>query len=349
VLRVEWARVADLVYELLASGQLDPVATIGAAERAFPGGQELIDFAEHPTAAVRAVAARSLGSSGHPRAEALLDALCEDEDPQVAAAAHAARAAGRRSPPPRTFTLFGAFSLRRGDWPVDERAWGRPTTARLVRVLLAQRGAFLPEEALTEALWPDKPPKSARASVQVAVSRARAVLDGPSAQQSAIQYSERAYRLVLDARDRVDTELFTAAAEAALNDTTPARLRLLEHAASLWLGEPMPEERYSDWAAEWREDLTATYKRVLWTLADLRGRAGDHAGAAAAAGRLVALDPLDEGAQRLLIAAHARAGNRARALRQYLACRKELVDTLGLEPAEETRALQRQVLAGLPV
>jgi len=349
VLRAEWPRVADLVFQLLKGDVLDPVATIGAAEQAFPGGQELIDFAEHPNAAVRAVAARSLGSSGHPRAETLLDALCEDEDEQVAAAAHAARAAGRRSPPPRTFTLFGAFSLRRGDWPVDERAWGRPTTARLVRVLLAQRGAFLPEEALTEALWPDKPPKSARASVQVAVSRARAVLDGPNAESSTIQYSERAYRLVLDPRDRVDTELFTAAAEAALADTSPGRVRLLEHAASLWLGEPMPEERYSDWAAEWREDLTATYKRVLWALADLRGRAGDHAAAAAAAGRLVALDPLDEGAQRLLIAAHARAGNRARALRQYLACRKELVDTLGLEPAEETRALQRQVLAGLPV
>lgn len=349
VLRTEWPRIADLVSELLADGLLDPVSTLGAAERAFPGGQELIDFAEHPSAAVRAVAARSLGSSGHPRAEELLDALCADDDPQVSAAAHAARAAGRRSPPPRTFTLFGAFSLRRGDWPVDERAWGRPTTARLVRVLLAQRGAFLPEEALTEALWPDKPPKSARASVQVAVSRARAVLDGPTAQTSAIQYSERAYRLVLDGRDRVDTELFSAAAEAALADATPARLRLLEHAASLWTGEPMPEERYSDWAAEWREDLTATYKRVLWTLADLRGRAGDHAGAAAAAARLVALDPLDEGAQRLLIAAHARAGNRARALRQYLACRKELIDTLGLEPAEETRALQRRVLAGQPV
>jgi ATP/maltotriose-dependent transcriptional regulator MalT/DNA-binding SARP family transcriptional activator len=349
VLRVEWPRIADLVTELLARDLLDPAVTLGAAERAFPGGQELIDFAEHPSAPVRALAARSLGSSGHPRAEALLEALCADDDPQVAAAAHAARAAGRRSPPPRTFTLFGAFSLRRGDWPVDERAWGRPTTARLVRVLLAQRGAFLPEEALTEALWPDKPPKSARASVQVAVSRARAVIDGPNAEQSAIQYSERAYRLVLDGRDRVDTELFAAAAEAALADTGPARLRLLEHAASLWLGEPMPEERYSDWAAEWREDLTATYQRVLWSLAELRGRAGDHAGAAAAAGRLVALDPLDEGAQRLLIAAHARAGNRARALRQYLACRKELIDTLGLEPAEETRALQRRVLAGQPV
>ncbi len=154
---------------------------------------------------------------------------------------------------------------------------------------------------------------------------------------------------MLDGRDRVDTELFAAAAEAALSDTGPARLRLLEHAATLWLGEPMPEERYSDWAAEWREDLIATYKRVLWSLAELRARGGDHAGAASAAGRLVALDPLDEGAQRLLMSAYARAGNRARALRQYLACRKELVDSLGLEPAEETRALQRRVLAGQPV
>lgn len=111
----------------------------------------------------------------------------------------------------------------------------------------------------------------------------------------------------------------------------------------------MPEERYSDWAAAWREDLVARHRRVLVALAELRTRAGDHAGAAAAATRLVAIDPLDEGAQRLLIAAHARAGNRARALRQYLACRRQLVDALGLEPSEETRALHRHVLAGRPV
>ena len=349
VLRVEWPRIGELVWRLLAEEALDPETVLPAAERAFPGGEELIDFAEHPRAEVRAIAARSLGGSGHPRVEPLLQQLCEDEDPRVAAAAEAARAAGRRSPPPRTFTLFGGFSLRRGEWPVDERAWGRPTTARLVRVLLAQRGAFLPEEALLEALWPDKAPKSARSSVQVAVSRARAVIDAPGAEQSAIQYSERAYRLVLDDRDRVDTELFTAAAEAALAATGPERLRLLEQAAGLWAGEPMPEERYSDWATEWREDLVARYRRVLTALAELRTRAGDHAGAAAAATRLVALDPLDEGAQRLLIAAHARAGNRARALRQYLACRKQLVDALGLEPSEETRALHRRVLAGQPV
>jgi DNA-binding SARP family transcriptional activator/type II secretory pathway predicted ATPase ExeA len=349
LVRAEWARLEELLSDLMAAGELDPALALDAAERVFPGGEELAGFAEHPRPDVRARAARTLGSSGHPRAETLLDELEHDDDPAVVEAARAARAMGRRFPPSRTITLFGGFSLRRGNWTVDERAWGRPTTARLVRVLLTQRGGLMPEEELLEALWPDKPPKSARSSIQVAVSRARAVLDVAGAEQSVIQYRERAYRLVLDDRDQVDTELFIATATAALASTGATQLRLLDTAVALWSGEPMPEERYSDWAKAWRDDLAGRYARVLTTLADLRGRAGDHAAAANAAGRLVALDPFDEGAQRLLITALARSGNRARALRQYLACRKQLVDELGIEPSEQTRELQRRVLAGLPV
>jgi len=349
LMRAEWARMEELISDLMAAGELEPEVAMDPAERVFPGGEQLTRFAEHPRADVRARAARTLGSSGHPGAETLLDELERDEDPEVVAAAKAARAMGRRFPPARTITLFGGFSLRRGNWVVDERAWGRPTTSRLVRVLLTRRGGLMPEEELLEALWPDKPPKSARSSIQVAVSRARSVLDAPGAEQSAIQYSERSYRLVLDDRDQVDTELFIACANAALAARGATRRRLLETAAALWTGEPMPEERYSDWAQAWREDLVGRYARVLSALADLRARAGDHFGAAAIAQRLVELDPLDEGAQRLLISALARSGNRARALRQYLACRKQLVDELGIEPTEETRTLQRRVLAGLPV
>ena len=43
---------------------------------------------------------------------------------------------------------------------------------------------------------------------------------------------------------------------------------------------------------------------------------------------------------------YARAGRRGHALRQYLACRRALVDGLGIEPAQETAALQRLILAG---
>jgi DNA-binding SARP family transcriptional activator len=47
--------------------------------------------------------------------------------------------------------------------------------------------------------------------------------------------------------------------------------------------------------------------------------------------------------------AFSRAGRRGHALRQVLACRRALVTELGVEPSEETAALQRRVLAGEPI
>ena len=44
--------------------------------------------------------------------------------------------------------------------------------------------------------------------------------------------------------------------------------------------------------------------------------------------------------------AFARAGRRGHALRQYLECRRALVDALAIEPAAETASLQRRIMAG---
>ena len=82
----------------------------------------------------------------------------------------------------------------------------------------------------------------------------------------------------------------------------PRARRGLEAAARLWTGEPLPEERYADWSATWRERLNSLHADVLGALAEEHGRAGDHNAAARAARALVDIDPLDEQAQRLLIA-----------------------------------------------
>ncbi len=120
----------------------------------------------------------------------------------------------------------------------------------------------------------------------------------------------------------------------------------MEAATRIWTGEPLPEERYSDWAASWREGLDSLYGELLGALAETHGQAGDHAAATRAARALVDLDPLDEHAQRLLIGAYAAAGRRGDALRQFLECRHALVEQLGIEPEAETLALQRRILAG---
>ena len=85
---------------------------------------------------------------------------------------------------------------------------------------------------------------------------------------------------------------------------------------------------------------------MLGELARLRRDAGDVTGAIAAGHELVAIDPLDESAHRELIVAYARAGRRGHALRQYLECRRALVDELGVEPSDTTREMHAKVLAG---
>ena len=72
----------------------------------------------------------------------------------------------------------------------------------------------------------------------------------------------------------------------------------------------------------------------------------DYARATETARELVDLDPLNEGAHRALMTAYAAAGRTGHALRQYLECRRALIDELGIEPAESTARLQARILAG---
>jgi DNA-binding SARP family transcriptional activator len=221
--------------------------------------------------------------------------------------------------------------------------------ARLVRFLLVNLDRPVPEDEIFEALWPDLEADGARKSLQVSISRTRRVLDPPGSEHSVIESVERTYRLVLGQRDTIDTEEFLSAAAAALGDTGEQRRTLLEHARSLWGGEPLPEERYSDWTAAYRERLVDRHTGILAALVAVHEEAGEHGEAADMARELVDLDALNEGGHRALITAYARAGRTGQALRQYLECRRALVDQLGVEPSEATSRLQARILAGDPV
>jgi DNA-binding SARP family transcriptional activator/tetratricopeptide (TPR) repeat protein len=348
VVRREWGLLERPLWRALAAGTLDPGAVIAAIEVAWPGGDALLAFTSHPNSRVRRAAVAPAGVSGHPDLPSRLDELAADPDPEVAAAAVSARERLVTRPPPLDFTLLGGFEVRRGSWNADDSAWDRRVAQRLVRFLLVKRGSAVSEDLLLEAFWPDTPEPSARRSLRVAVSCARNVLDVPDT-PSVIEGSERTLALRLRERDSVDADRFEQAARAALGADGPERRSLLERAVGLWAGEPLPEERYADWAAAWRESLTVRYAEVLAALVAACHEDDDQLAATQAARRLVELEPLDESAQRELITAYARSGRRAHALRQFLECRRRLVDELGMEPAAQTVELQRRVLAGEPV
>jgi DNA-binding SARP family transcriptional activator len=319
-----------------------------AAGPPWPGGTALVPLTSHPHPRVRRAAVAPAAVSGHRALVPKLAELAGDPDPEVAAAARAATERLRTHPPPLVIGVLGGFTLRRGSWEVEDSAWDRRVAERLVHYLLVKRGSLVPDDLLLEAFWPDTAHESARRSLKVAVSCARAVLDVPDA-PSAIVSTQGTLGLRLRAGDSVDVDLFEHAAREGLAAERGERRRLLDRAAGLWTGEPLPEERYSDWAIAWRESLIARYADVLRGLVAACHEEGDHAGATQAARSLVEVDGLDESAHRDLIRAYARSGRRAHALRQYLVCRRRLVDELGMEPGRETSDLQRRVLAGEPV
>jgi ATP/maltotriose-dependent transcriptional regulator MalT/DNA-binding SARP family transcriptional activator len=335
VLRSEWPQVEEVLWRALEEGALDAAPAVEALGAAFPGGSEVVALLEHPRTEVRAAALAAAAAAGRPEALARL------------AAGDSGNGLDRlkRRPPPLSFRTLGRFEIRRAAYVVDGALWERKVAERVVRFLLIRDGELVPEDELLDAFWSEKPPGSARRGLQTAISSARAVLDLPW-EESRLLVQERSYALVLREGDRVDAAAFETAARRALAATGPERIAALQAATRLWTGEPLPEERYSDWAASWRERLSSLHADVLGALAETHSRAGDHAAAARAARALVDLDPLDENAQRLLMGAYAAAGRRGAALRQFLECRRALVEQLGIEPEAETLALQRRILAG---
>ncbi|MDX8150392.1 BTAD domain-containing putative transcriptional regulator [Patulibacter brassicae] len=348
VLRAEWAQLATLVWDGLEQGLLAPAPTVALVAEAFGNGTEALELAGHPTPAVRAAVVAVAAGSRHPSAAARLKALRQDRDPAVMAAVSAAPAPAAAPVLPLELRVLGPFEARRGPWRLEDRAWGRPTTARLVRFLLARGGSLVAQDVILDALWPDRPADAAKAQLQVAVSRARNVLDPPGTAPtaSALRFHEHGYRLVLHDGDAVDAETFRAASRRALEATGPTRRAALEHAVGLWRGEPLPEERYAGWADGWIAELDAQLHATLAALLDEQRAAGEEAAVAVTAHRLLQLDDADEAAHRALIVALARTGRRGPALRQYLLCRRALVDGHGVEPSAETRALQAAVLSG---
>ncbi|TMM02465.1 MAG: hypothetical protein E6G10_10180 [Actinobacteria bacterium] len=347
LVRREWPRLRPLVWAALERGRLAPEPVLRAIQRAWPGGEALLPFTDHPLAAVRSRAVGPVVASGHPRALGQLRDMAREADPAVAAAARAALESVRRAPPPLIFRLLGGFEARRGAWRIDAAAWGRPLTARLVRFLLVNRGTVVPEDVLFEHFWPGKPAASARRNLQVAVSMARGVLDTGLGGESIIEAVEHGYRLRLADHDLVDSEEFEVAAGTALTERDlAARRTLLERAAALWGGEPLPEDRYADWSRDWRRRLVDRYTGVLEALVDACRDEGDARATIQFATRLLELDPLNETVHRELMIAYARCGRIADALRQYLACRRLLVDELGVEPSAATSLMQGRILAG---
>ena len=215
--------------------------------------------------------------------------------------------------------------------------------------LLVDPGRPVSADALIEAAWGEVSRESAARSLSVRIANLRGFLepDRPRGAPPVLLQRDRAgYRLAIEP-EQVDAYRFEQGVRHAATLPPAAAVDAYDAALELWQGEPFAELSYAAFAqaeierlGELRRDAVEGRARALIAL----DRPGD---AAPELRRLVAEDPLREELVRTLMTALYASGRQVDALAAYRDLAERLSD-IGLQPAPETRELERRVLVQDP-
>lgn len=244
--------------------------------------------------------------------------------------------------------LTGRMSLEQGGRVVDRDHFPGSQGCLVFARLVLDRHHAVSRDQLAEAVWPRRLPRAWDADLSAIVSKLRSLLARAGLKQSAsISSALGCYQLVLPHDAWIDFEAAAGAlhqAESALRAGTPPECCGPANIANGIARRPFLPGEDSPWADEKREKLGTIFVRSCECLAAFYVWNGEPSLGVEAAKQAIARAPFRESAYRLLMEAHAAAGNRAEALWVYERCRKLLREELGSDPSPETRAVHLKVL-----
>jgi DNA-binding SARP family transcriptional activator len=206
---------------------------------------------------------------------------------------------------------------------------------RLLAYLVMNGDRTLRREEVAFALWPDSSDAQALTNLRRELHALRHTL--PDVDDH-LTIDHRTIRWRTDTPSDLDVSAFESDV-AAVGDADRLRAGI-----ERYRGDFLPGI-YDDWVVSLRQRLRSRFVEALGDLAKSLESRRDYGAAMSTLRRLIALDPLDEGAYRRLIRVAAAAGDRSAGLQAYHACVTVLNDELGVTPTPETEAAFAALLA----
>jgi ATP/maltotriose-dependent transcriptional regulator MalT/DNA-binding SARP family transcriptional activator len=244
----------------------------------------------------------------------------------------------RNWPWPVSVHTLGRFEVLRDDVPLAFARKAPKKPLQLLKALIAFGGTDVPEQKLTDALWPDEAGDSAHNSFSVALTRLRKLLGDADA------IGQAGGRVSLN-RDLVwvDAGAFERAfgdAEAAEGTSSEVSLqRAIDH----YRGSFLPDDTGEHWTVSARERLRSRFIAGLSGLAQ-RYEQGDQIEPAISLYRRgIETDELAEDFYRGLMRCYRAREERAEALAVYRRLKQILSVILGIGPSPATEQLAREL------
>ncbi|MBI5029033.1 MAG: AAA family ATPase [Chloroflexi bacterium] len=248
------------------------------------------------------------------------------------------------SPAIRVF-LLGRFEIACGERTMRDSDWTRRKAAVLFQRVAIERR--LTKDQAIDFLWRDADSAAGANNLYRTLHALRQTLDrtlGAGSADATLTFEDGV--LGLSDSTWVDVHQFEQLTAASPTDSSTQRIEKLEQALTLYAGDLLPNDLYSDWIQTPRDTLRRLYRETVLALVTHFRATRDSARVIALLTQLLARDPADEFAHRELMRAYALAGRRHEALRQYQLCLDALAKELDVPPEPETSALYSQILSG---
>jgi DNA-binding SARP family transcriptional activator len=238
-------------------------------------------------------------------------------------------------------SLFGPFSFT-----VDGRQVRFPTRGaeRLLAYLLLKRGRPVPRRTLAGTLWPDSDDVRAARNLNTTLWRVRRTLADQMIQNVRFQSDQVQIATMIDTTE-IDVIKFHALAADVSRLSGEKRMSAMLQAEGLYTGDLL--EGFDDeWVVPERAATRTQYISILSQLVAASLTSENYAPGLTYAGKLVAMDPLNEDGHRAVMLLSFLSGNRSGALAHYRQLKLLLNAELGVEPSRETVDLWSHIQSG---
>jgi DNA-binding SARP family transcriptional activator len=208
----------------------------------------------------------------------------------------------------------------------------------VLALLVLEPGRVVSTDRLVDALWGERPPRTAGTSLQNFISQLRKLL-GPDV----LETKPPGYRLRVRPGE-IDLDRFRVVVEQARTMEPPDRARKLREALALWRGPPLADFAFEAFA---QPHIMHLEELRLATLEERVQADLEHGRDAELVGELEALveqHPIRERLRAHYMVALYRSGRQAEALQTYQHGRRFLVDQLGIEPNRDLQQLHGAIL-----
>ncbi len=224
---------------------------------------------------------------------------------------------------------------------------GGPRQRAVLAALALHSAQTVSAAQLIDDLWGDRPPASAKPTLETYVSRLRQVLGAAGADGVSLVTRPPGYLLQV-VPDQLDIcqfrDLAARGGDALARGDAADAVGLLSSALGLWRGPALADIRDAPFAAVAAQHLEEERLTAREKLVEAKLGLGLHREVVPELEALVAGSPYRERFHAQLMLALYRSGRQAEALTAFSRARDVLAEDLGIEPGRELRELQHAVL-----